>query len=400
MEAKQPARRGRKPVQKPLFAKLPKVYGGGLFVKTNLRSHSKELGRLDIAWHGHVNGISFVVRLPLPLPQPRDPSVTVENASLLATGPHVLGAQELRVYQAVIGLALNEARTGSKNARITISTDSKEESMRLRADMGVGPNLSIRHDLLPEPMKRPLLAPAIVSLETTPNAIIEAAGLPRTRDSMETVIAALRALSAVTFSIQVTVRLKNDRVIVNEVASGMRMLTHQIVSDATPGGAIRHKVKVHFDPVVTEVLASLPQARYVLVPLDEMRQLHGEVATILHGRLCGVLDRGKHMRFTLTKLIYYVYQGGGEDGAAQGAMPKSCRKWVRAALEEIKKIGWKVVKLRELTRGADELYLIHRPAHSQSSEVSMLELVQAASGGEIVIREDAASLDPGEGAKD
>lgn len=402
--------------QLPLYAKMPKHHSNypGLFIQSAERVAIKQRGALMPGKEGTVTSTGFTTRLDLPVPEPlqtteKGEKYTVTDAMIIATGPHLLGANELRVYQAVLGLALQEAATNGPRADLTPATATSERAIGLRSRMGYAGKRTISPILAkhyPE-IFTPLAEPCIVTLRTSLDRIAEAAGMAQCKSSRMAVVAGFRALSAVTMSAVFRVVDPSGRVIVEESSIDMRIMLYRMISatseDAKVGdaadGRFRNRIEISFDPHVTAVLASAPQSRYSLVPLEDMRELKGDVALLLHNRFCGMIRPGKSLRIGMNKLVGYVYHSPSMNRAAD---PDQVRKWrmnIRKGIEDLRRVGWLILRLRPASTNTEELFLVERPNKSTggSTELTFGQFAALASKmSDVDLPIDAPSLDPGD----
>lgn len=404
--------------QLPLYAKMPKHHSNhpGLFIQSPERTSIKQLGATMLAKDGTINSAGFTTRLELPLPKPmingeNGQTYTITDAALIAQGAHRLGANELRVYQGILGLALQEALRSGPRAELTPADVQTPRAIQLRAKMGYAESRPVSPILAkhyPE-IFRPLAAPCVVTLKTSLDSVVNACGMTRSKSARTAVVAAIRALSSVTMMAQFRVVDGNGRVVVVEESGiEMKIIQHRFVFgdsesrlDGDVDGRLRNRVEIYFDPHVTEVLAASPQARYSLVPLEDMRELKGDVALLLHNRLCGIIDRGKSLRIGMNKLISYVYMNPSMDREVSSAQVRKWRMYIREALEELRAIGWGITQLRAPGANTEEVWLIERTASkSLNSEPTFAQLALLASKmQDVELDLDAPSLDPGEPPK-
>lgn len=111
----------------------------------------------------------------------------------------------------------------------------------------------------------------------------------------------------------------------------------------------RGKLYVALNPMLAKaVLGQLPHAR---INLSEVRSLKGDVARLIHQRLCGWLDPGQSARVGIDTLCGYAWPVPGQAGSSR----RMRRKRIRTALSELVGLGWTVA---EYARGK---FAIGRP---------------------------------------
>jgi len=423
-----PATASEKGKQLPLYAKMPKHHSTypGLFVSSPDRTPIAKRGKLKLSKEdiqARTEGFERFHELRIPESYKKASAreeYSITDAALIARGPHKLGANELRIYQAVLSIALAEG--GGSRADLTLARVSTPRAKSLRAELGYQ---ELRQDpsgnggLLPArdsppilksafpDILRPILEPSIITLRTSSNAIIHAAGLPRGGQSDMAILAALRALSAVTITAQFGVTDRAGRSIVEERV--MRILRYRSIT-ATSGeakvidsngkvdGRLRNTIEIAFDPYVTEVLNGNPQPAYTLIEMEETGKL-GDIALLLHYRLCSIIDRGKSLKIGMGKLVSYVYGDMPELDAQDGTgVIRKRRGRLRSALEELHTLGWEVVLLRKGTSSNEELWMIGRPSARADRSMPSFAAIAAMAGQamDFEIPPDAPSLDPGD----
>lgn len=105
------------------------------------------------------------------------------------------------------------------------------------------------------------------------------------------------------------------------------LLSHAV--DAKSGELV-----VALDPRVTA--AALGAERYTLINLDEVRALKGDLAVILHQRLCAWIDPGRTRLVREETLVRYAFP---EPASTASARAKRVRR-VRAAVACLITVGW------------------------------------------------------------
>jgi hypothetical protein len=133
---------------------------------------------------------------------------------------------------------------------------------------------------------------------------------------------------------------------------GYRLLA-EYASDDTDG-----RLYVALNPRITQAI--MGNAQHTRISMDEVRALRSDVARLLHQRLCGWIDSGESRRATVETLCGYVWL----EGAKTEAMKKR-RQRVRAALDELRGLGWVVNEYAagkfEIRRGVTPCLTVPNP---------------------------------------
>ena len=109
-----------------------------------------------------------------------------------------------------------------------------------------------------------------------------------------------------------------------------------------------NELLVAVNPRIAEaILGRIPHAR---IEINEVRELKSDVACLIHQWLCAWIDPGEKKHIGLTTIIHYLW----EETENAKTMQKR-RQYVRKALAEFEKIGWKI------TEQGGEQYEIARP---------------------------------------
>lgn len=88
--------------------------------------------------------------------------------------------------------------------------------------------------------------------------------------------------------------------------------------------------------------------QHVRIPMDEVRALRGDVARLIHQRLCAWVDPGRTRHVMLETLVGYAYPSApicGANEAPRGPSPstKSMRRAkAKAAVAELRGLGWTI----------------------------------------------------------
>jgi Replication protein C (RepC) len=133
---------------------------------------------------------------------------------------------------------------------------------------------------------------------------------------------------------------------------GYRLLA-EYASDDMDG-----RLYVALNPRITQAI--MGNAQHTRISMDEVRALRSDVARLLHQRLCGWIDSGESRRATVETLCGYVWP----EGAKTEAMKKR-RQRVRAALDELRGLGWAVIEYAagkfEIRRGVTPCLTVPNP---------------------------------------
>jgi len=109
-----------------------------------------------------------------------------------------------------------------------------------------------------------------------------------------------------------------------------------------------NELVIAVNPRIAEaILGKISHAR---IEINEVRELESDVARLIHQWLCAWIDPGKKKQIGLTTIIRYLWE---ETENAKTRQKR--RQYVRKAMKEFEKIGWKV------TEQGSEQYEIARP---------------------------------------
>jgi Zn-dependent oligopeptidase len=96
--------------------------------------------------------------------------------------------------------------------------------------------------------------------------------------------------------------------------------------------------------------ATLGRIFHARIEINEARELESDIACLIHQWLCAWVDPGEKKQIRLTTIIRYLWE---ETKNAETRQKR--RQYVRKAMKEFEKIGWKVTEQRK------EQYEIPRP---------------------------------------
>jgi hypothetical protein len=125
-------------------------------------------------------------------------------------------------------------------------------------------------------------------------------------------------------------RMANVTVIVER---GARRATFHLLGWAVDEGD--DTLLVALNPRITEAI--LGERPWTRISLDEVRALESERSVVVHQRLCSYVDPGKPARVGIDTLCSYLGPGAESGGAL-----RMRRARVRAALAELRGLGWVV----------------------------------------------------------
>lgn len=100
-------------------------------------------------------------------------------------------------------------------------------------------------------------------------------------------------------------------------------------------------IMVALNPLIAKSVAG--DSRYVKINLLEVRNLKSDAAFLIHQRLCGWVDSGKSAKIGMEKLSEYVWDNN-ESISKDGE--KYRRKTIRAAMGELKNVGWEIKEIK------------------------------------------------------
>jgi hypothetical protein len=112
---------------------------------------------------------------------------------------------------------------------------------------------------------------------------------------------------------------------------GYRLLA-EYASDCMDG-----RLYVALNPRITQAI--IGDAQHTRINMDEVRALRSDVARLLHQRLCAWINSGESRRVTVETLCGYVWLE-----VAKAEAMKKRRQRVRAALDELRCLGWAVIE--------------------------------------------------------
>jgi hypothetical protein len=214
-------------------------------------------------------------------------------------GPEPLGADDLRVLQALVALA------GFKGKPLKLNDTESEEATQLARNL--------------KPIDEATGESALVVRDTL-NRIASEAGYnsPEGGSAASRIRASIERLWAVSIIVQHGSRRMGFR------------LVSQYASDDASG-----QLYVALNPRIT---AAVLGGQHTRIDLREVRALKSDAARLLHQRLSAVIDQGKSRCISLRKLASYVWHK-----EAEGAAVRQRKVRLRKALDEIAATdGWTI----------------------------------------------------------
>lgn len=224
-------------------------------------------------------------------------------------GHEPLGADDLRVLQGLVamagpeGLLLRDDGTGSDGAQ------------QLLLDLFTPPGAIVTAEKKPDTLV----------VRDSFRALARAVGMDEGGASIKQIRKSVERL----FGVTIFVERRKKR-------TGMRLLS-AYASDEGSGD-----LYVALNPRIAGAI--LGDTQHVRIELAEVRGLESDPARLIHQRLCGWIDPGKTRRATMETLMGYAWP----DPPTPAAVRKR-RVKVRAAMEELRQVGWSITEDPELT---------------------------------------------------
>lgn len=204
-----------------------------------------------------------------------------------------LGADDMRLLQGLVALAGPEGVLLSPNPSASIPRQLRLE-LAPKSDALHSDGLVVHHQL---------------------TRLLREVGWHHSGANLRTVKASLVRMSNVTVIIE-----RRSR------QASFHLMSH--VFDENDGSLF-----VCLNPQLAEaVLGHRPHSR---IYLDEVRGLSTDPARLMHQRLCGWIDPGKHGRVELDTLCGYIWPESGTSAAM-----RKRRQFARQAIEQLRSIGW------------------------------------------------------------
>lgn len=217
-----------------------------------------------------------------------------------------LGVDDLKILRAIVALASRAHH--AENKLLTLDHDTTSA-------LGT----SLRHDLY---LKDDAVTKSTVIARTSFREIAKVANYA---SSSSTQLARIKAS---------ILRMSNVSMFVK---NGTRSESYHLLSFSSNDDLLH----VALNMKLAEVMLS--SSRYAYIDFDEANALKSDAAVLLHSRLCATIDFNKSQRFSIDTLCSYVYHDETTPQARSNH-----RKSIRRALEEIKKIDWKVIENNDI----------------------------------------------------
>lgn len=223
----------------------------------------------------------------------------------------LLGCDDLRVLQGIMALA--------SSSECSIDAESSNESSR---DLHSGLDL-----------KGAVADASALLVETSFARLALVSGYADTGGAMGTQVrASLERLSGCSVEC-----------FTEKTVSGWRLLSWDTK------GSGRNRLRIALNPRSSHCARGQKSMRYTWIDMDEARSLPDDVSRLCHQRLSNWIDaiprqradsNSDHKRVHLKKLWEYAW--ADEPNAPSAAAARQRRATLRAAIEALKKIGWKV----------------------------------------------------------
>ncbi len=239
---------------------------------------------------------------------------TMKNGHIRFISPELLGADDLRVLQAIIAL------NGPQGCFIK-AVDKESHGYQLLTDMERQGD-AVTQDVIAVFTEYRDLARLI--------GYAENAGYRTIRSSIE-------RLSAVTIFAH----------------EGSRRSSYQLLSWIPE--KTTHNPRICLNPRLTSIIVNKRSA-FVHIDLNEVRGLRSDAAVLIHQRLCGWINNGATRAVKLDTLLPSVF--GDESTIPATLRQRRCT--VRKAISEFSKIGWQIQASKN--RWGDDIYFIRRPS--------------------------------------
>lgn len=216
-----------------------------------------------------------------------------------------LGVDDLKILRAIVALASRAHH--AENKLLTLDHDTTSA-------LGT----ALRHDLY---LKDDAVNKSTVIARTSFREIAKVAGYSSGGPQLTRIKASILRMSNVSMFVK----------------NGTRSESYHLLSFSSNDDLLH----VALNMKLAEVMLS--SSRYAYIDFDEANALKSDAAVLLHSRLCATIDFNKSQRFSIDTLCSYVYH---DDTTPQAR--SNHRKSVRSALEQIKKIGWKVIENNDI----------------------------------------------------
>ena len=227
------------------------------------------------------------------------------DASVRFRGPEQLGADDLRVSQALIALA------GPHDHSAVLSPEPKTPAGAAHRAALKCTGDAARLDA--------------ITIRTSRREIVRELGMAWSPAQGAQVIECLQRMATVTTQVRAG----------SYECGGASMLVYETDHDTG-------QVVVTINPWLAAAVTG--SARHIRIEMAEVRKLRGACARVLHQHLCALINPGSARPFEVDTLAGYVYP------EATGSTARSQRAQVRKALAELRLIGWTVAAAGGATR--------------------------------------------------
>lgn len=229
-------------------------------------------------------------------------------------GPEPLGADDLRVLQGLIAM-------GGPRGLVLGPEPKTEEGRQLRQ--------------LLEPRWGAIQDDALV-VKSSFRALAKAVGYELDSGGvMDTIKRSIERLWAVS----IIVEQKGRRM-------GFRLLSAYASENDSENENRAGGLHVALNPRISGAILGR-RTQHIRIELDEVRQIKGDVACIIHQRLCAWINPGKSRRVAVETLAGYAWPE-----PAEGSSARMRHKRIREALEELRAVRWNT---HEYARGKFEI---------------------------------------------
>ena len=219
------------------------------------------------------------------------------DASVRFRGPDQLGADDLRVSQALIALA------GPHDHGAILAPAPKTAA-------GVASRAALACTGVAERMDA-------ITVRTSRRELVREMGMAWSPAQGAAVIECLRRMATVTTQVRAG----------SIECGGASMIVYRTDHDTG-------QVVVTINPWLAAAVTG--SARYIRIEMAEVRALRGACARVLHQHLSALVDPGGARCFGIDTLVGYVYPEAG------GSTARRQRMLTRKALDELRGIGWTV----------------------------------------------------------
>lgn len=232
-------------------------------------------------------------------------------------GHEPLGADDLRILQGLVAIA------GPEGLILRDDGTASDGAQQLLLDLFTPPGAIVMAEKKPDTLV----------VRNSFRGLARAVGMDEGGASIKQIRKSVERLFGVTIFVER-----------NKKRTGMRLLS-SYASDEGAGD-----LYVALNPrIAGAILGDAPQ--HVRIELAEVRGIKSDPARLIHQRLCGWLDPGKTRSVSIEKLTSYAWP----DPISGSAMRRRRGK-VRAAMEELRQVGWSI------TEDPDLVFHISRPA--------------------------------------